>query len=139
TPHGRPTRTWIVVGTVLILLAVPLVVPTTAPGPDAVPPLPASGGMERLHLLPARTADGLPVIGDVTGRRVLLRGVNVNQLVDYYLRDPAVPAPQKATDADFAQIASYGFNVVRLGMSWSRLEPTRGEFDEAYLDEVRAA
>ena len=127
------------VGTVLILLAVPLVVPTTAPGPDAVPPLPASGGMERLHLLPARTNGGLPVIGDVTGRRVLLRGVNVNQLIDYYLRDPEVPATQRPTDDDFAQIASYGFNVVRLGMSWSRLEPTRGEFDQAYLDEVRAA
>ncbi len=102
-------------------------------------PVPASGGMERLHLLPAQTSDGLPVIGDVTGRRVLLRGVNVNQLVDYYLRDPEVPATQKPTDDDFAKIASYGFSVVRLGMSWSRLEPTRGEFDEAYLDEVRAA
>jgi hypothetical protein len=32
-----------------------------------------------------------------------------------------------------------GFNVVRLGMSWSRLEPERGRFDEAYLGEVRAA
>jgi hypothetical protein len=136
---ARRRRTWVVVGTLAILLAVPLVVPTTAPGPAAVAPLPPTGGLERLHLLPARTGDGLPVIGDVTGRRVLLRGVNVNQLVDYYLRDPAVPATQKPTDDDFAQIASYGFNVVRLGMSWSRLEPTRGEFDEAYLDEVRAA
>ena len=145
-PSGRGTprrrrarRPWIVAGTVVVLLAVPLVVPTTTRGPEAVAPVPASGGMERLHLLPAQTSDGLPVIGDVTGRRVLLRGVNVNQLIDYYLRDPAVPATQKPTDEDFAQIASYGFSVVRLGMSWSRLEPRRGEFDEAYLDEVRAA
>ena len=137
TPHRA--RTWIVVGTVVALLAVPLVVPTTTPGPQAVAPVPASGGLERLHLLPARTSDGLPVIGDVTGRRVLLRGVNVNQLVDYYLRDAKVPATQKPTDDDFAKIASYGFSVVRLGMSWSRLEPTRGEFDQAYLDEIRAA
>ncbi len=139
TPHRPRARAWIVVGTVVALLAVALVVPTSTPGPEAVAPVPASGGMERLHLLPAQTSDGLPVIGDVTGRRVLLRGVNVNQLIDYYLRDPAVPATQKPTDDDFAKIASYGFSVVRLGMSWSRLEPTRGDFDEAYLDEIKAA
>ncbi|WP_426565088.1 glycoside hydrolase family 5 protein [Angustibacter sp. McL0619] len=139
TSHRPRARTWIVVGTVVVLLAIPLVVPTRTRGPQAVAPVPASGGLERLHLLPAQTSDGLPVIGDVTGRRVLLRGVNVNQLIDYYLRDPDVPATQKPTDEDFAQIASYGFSVVRLGMSWSRLEPTRGEFDHAYLDEIRAA
>ena len=85
-----------VVGTALVLLAVPLVVPTSAEGPEAVPPPEATGGMERLHLLPAPDEGGLPVIGDVTGRRVLLRGVNVNQLIDYYLRDPAVPATAAA-------------------------------------------
>jgi hypothetical protein len=138
-PHRPRGRTWIVAGTVVILLGIPLVVPTRTAGPAAVAPIPASGGMERLHLLPAQTSDGLPVIGDVTGRRVLLRGVNMNQLIDYYLRDPGVPANQKPVDGDFAQIASYGFNVVRLGMSWSRLEPTRGKFDEAYLDEIKAA
>lgn len=136
----RPgSRTWVVAGSVAALLAVALVVPTAAPGPDAVAPVPATGGLERLHLLPAQSDDGLPVIGDVTGRRVLLRGINVNQLIDYHLRDPAVPATQPPTDDDFAKIASYGFSVVRLGMSWSRLEPARGEYDEAYLDEVRAA
>ena len=139
TPHRPRARAWIVVGTVVALLVVALVAPTSTPGPEAVAPVPASGGMERLHLLPAQTSDGLPVIGDVTGRRVLLRGVNVNQLIDYYLRDPAVPATQKPTDDDFAKIASYGFSVVRLGMSWSRLEPIRGDFDEAYLDEIKAA
>ncbi|WP_051275045.1 cellulase family glycosylhydrolase [Cellulomonas sp. URHD0024] len=132
-------RTWVVVGTAVVLLLVPLAVPTPAKGPDAVPPQKASGGMERLHLLPAREKGGLPVIGDVTGRRVILRGANVNQLIDYYLRDPAVPATQPPTDEDFAQMAAMGFNVVRLGMSWSRLEPTRGSFDEDYLDEVKNA
>lgn len=136
---GSRRRAWIVVGTAAVLLAVPLVVPTNARGPEAVAPVEASGGMERLHLLPAREAGGLPVIGDVTGRRVILRGVNVNQLIDYYLRDPDVPATQPPTDEDFAQIAAMGFNVVRLGMSWSRLEPTRGDFDEAYLDEIKKA
>lgn len=134
----RP-RAWVVAAGAVVLLAVPLVVPTPARGPEAVAPVAPSGGMERLHLLPARDPGGLPVIGDVTGRRVLLRGVNMNQLIDYYLRDPAVPATAAPTDDDFAQIAALGFNVVRLGMSWSRLEPTRGAFDEAYLDQVKAA
>ena len=76
--------------------------------------------------IPARGDAELPTIGDVTGRQVILRGVNVNQLIDYHLRDPAVPAVQPPTDDDFAQMASMGFNVVRLGMSWSRLEPRAG-------------
>ena len=84
----------------------------------------ASGGMQRLRLLPAPEPRRAAAIGDVTGRQVILRGVNVNQLIDYYLRDPAVPATQPLTDDDFAQMAAMGFNVVRLGMSWSRLEPT---------------
>ncbi|WP_156043866.1 glycoside hydrolase family 5 protein [Cellulomonas sp. URHE0023] len=132
-------RAWPVVATAVVLLVVPLVVPTAVRGPAPVVPVAASGGMERLHLLPAQDPGGLPVIGDVTGRRVLLRGVNMNQLVDYYLRDPAVPATQPPTDDDFARMASMGFNVVRLGMSWSRLEPTRGQLDEAYLGQVEAA
>ncbi|MGY4643665.1 glycoside hydrolase family 5 protein [Cellulomonas sp. URHB0016] len=113
--------------------------PSTGAAPsDALSDAP-SDGMERLQVLPAREPGGAPVIGDATGRQVLLRGVNVNQLVDYYLRDPAVPATQPLTDEDFEQIAAMGFNVVRLGMSWSRLEPARGVLDEDYLREVRRA
>jgi hypothetical protein len=125
---------------VVPLVALALIVSGPAPaGPAPLTPVSASGAMERLQLLPART-DGEPaVIGDVTGRQVILRGVNVNQLIDYYLRDPAKPATQPLTDADFAQMAAMGFNVVRLGMSWSRLEPQRGVFDEAYLRQVREA
>ncbi|MEN0130885.1 MAG: cellulase family glycosylhydrolase, partial [Brevundimonas sp.] len=88
-----------------------------------------------LRLLPGAP----PVIGDETGRQVLLRGMNVNQLVDYYLRDPKVPATSPPTDHDFAGMAALGFNVARLGLSWSKLEPTRGVLDTAYLDQVRAA
>ncbi len=131
--------TWVIAGTAVLLLLAPLVASTPTTGPPDTKPVAPSGGMERLHLLPAREAGGLPVIGDVTGRRVILRGVNVNQLIDYYLRDPDVPATTPPTDDDFAQIAAMGFNVVRLGMSWSRLEPSRGEFDDAYLDEIKAA
>lgn len=139
-PKPSPRRRLAMTALATAVLAVPLAIGAPDPaGPPSQAPSAASGGMERLHLLPARDPDGLPVIGDVTGRQVILRGVNVNQLIDYHLRDPAIPAVQPPTDTDFAQIAAMGFNVVRLGMSWSRLEPQRGVFDQAYLAQISAA
>ncbi|WP_155372872.1 cellulase family glycosylhydrolase [Catellatospora vulcania] len=137
----RPARRRLVGAPVVVLLAaLPLLIGSyAAPGPQPVAPVAASAGLARLHLLAAPGEDGLPVIGDVTGRQVILRGVNVNQLIDYHLRDPAIPATAPLTDDDFAQIAAMGFNVVRLGMSWSRLEPRRGEFDQAYLRQISTA
>jgi hypothetical protein len=124
----------------VLLLALPLVLGGAAPdGPSRTTPTAAAGGLERLRLLPAADGRDLPTIGDVTGRQVLLRGVDVNQLIDYYLRDPNVPANEPLTDADFAQMAAMGFDVVRLGMSWSRLEPQRGVFDQAYLQQIGTA
>lgn len=136
-PRGRLA---VASGLAALLVVVPLVAGTpAAAGPPAAVPQPATGGMERLQVLAAEEPGALPVIGDATGRQVLLRGVNVNNLIDYYLRDPEVPATGELTDDDFAQIAALGFNVVRLGMSWSRLEPARGEIDASYLDQVEKA
>ncbi|GAA2363378.1 cellulase family glycosylhydrolase [Dactylosporangium salmoneum] len=124
---------------VLVLALAPVIGASAPSGPPTVGAVEASGGMEYLRVLPARAKDELATIGDVTGRQVILRGVNVNQLIDYYLRDPAVPATQPLTDGDFEQMAAMGFNVIRLGLSWSRLEPQRGTFDESYLRQIRAA
>src|SRR5690606_28770492 len=35
-------------------------------------------------------------------------------------------------------MAARGFSVIRLIVHWSRIEPVRGQFDDAYLDEVDA-
>ena len=37
---------------------------------------------------------------------------------------------------DFAQMRALGFNVVRLVLNWSQLEPTAGTYSSTYLDRV---
>jgi hypothetical protein len=93
-------------------------------------PLPALGPTDRLRV--ADAADG-KALRTADGRRVLLRGANVNALVDYGGQRATVPV----TDADARQAAALGFNVVRLAVSWSRVAPQAGAFDTAYLDQLR--
>lgn len=97
---------------------------------------------------PAATADGwtLPrltvndrAITDVTGRTVLLRGANINQLNDYAQNDPAIPATAPLYRSDFTRMATLGFNVVRLTVAWSALEPTPGALDQGYVARIREA
>ncbi|MBP2414774.1 hypothetical protein JOF48_003573 [Arthrobacter stackebrandtii] len=120
-------------GAVVLLAAMNL----TGPAPAA-----ASRDMEAAaaEVMPAdflRARDSR--ITDGHGNQVLLRGANVNQLVDLYQHDPALPAVRPLTEADYAAMAGYGLNVVRLNISWSALEPVRGELDAAYLGRVKEA
>ena len=78
-------------------------------------------------------------ISDEQGARVILRGVNVNQLGEYFKRDPKLPSSQPLIEQDFADIASLGMNMVRLTLSWSLLEPEQGHVSAAYLDRIRQA
>ncbi len=87
-----------------------------------------------LALRPLSTSDGRIV--DDLGRDVLLRGVNVTSLGEYWQGDADHPPTQPMTDADWAAMAANGFSVVRLVVSWSRLEPEREAFDEAYVAEI---
>jgi hypothetical protein len=80
-----------------------------------------------------------PRIVDALGAAVILRGVNVNQLGEYYRQDPAIADVLPLTEQDFADIAALGMNVVRLTLSWSQLEPERGRISAGYLQRIHQA
>lgn len=77
-------------------------------------------------------------IVDAAGREVLLRGANVNSLGEYWAYDPDAPTVLSFDEADADAIAGIGWNVVRLIITWSRVEPEPGRYDEAYLDEAES-
>ncbi|SDD80665.1 endoglycosylceramidase [Rhodococcus tukisamuensis] len=108
---------------------------TMAAGGATAVAAPAEPGDGRL----STSTSGAPRIVDDLGRTVLLRGINVNGLGEYYQEFPDLDPTMPLTEADFAGIATQGFNVVRLIMSWSLIEPQRGVFDHSYLDKIAQA
>ena len=129
----RGTRVFQLAAGVVAVLAVTVTLIAPATGAAATTQASAEG-------VPAGflRAEGT-VIADGNGNEVLLRGVNVNQLVDFYRPRADVEDTRPLTEDDFAGIAEQGFNVVRLGLSWSALEPERGEFDQTYVDQITEA
>jgi hypothetical protein len=86
-----------------------------------------------LHAVPD-TVNGGRIV-DSLGRQVLLRGVNVNSLVDYTRFGSFAPSfPLQPRDP--ARMAALGWNAVRLQVSWSRLERRPGHYDDRYLEYV---
>jgi endoglycosylceramidase len=102
-----------------------------------------------------------PFIADEIGRVVILRGAASGGLIDYWSgTDPAAlrPAPFFPVDPaayegrcpsnsitirqpplcreDLTEMRALGFNVLRLGLSWSLLEPDPGVYDRRYLDRI---
>jgi endoglycosylceramidase len=123
---------WLPVTLVLLVAACDAGIPDPPPRPFPDPfRLPA------LHAEPDPEAGGRIV--DALGREVILRGVNVNAHVEYWQADPARFTTFPLTSKDADRIAGIGSNVVRLLLSWSRVEPAPGVYDEAYLDEIAAA
>ena len=91
--------------------------------------------LPRLHATHGRRA----AIRNGHGAQVLLHGVNVNQVGEYFQADPDLAPVVPITRDDFHDIARLGFNSVRLIVSWSALEPTPGAYDTAYVAKVRQA
>lgn len=93
----------------------------------------------RLHPLHAEPdVERGGAIVDAEDREVLLRGVNVNAFAEYWQAND-FPTTFPFVEADADLIAAIGWNTVRLLLSWSRVEPAPGQYDEAYLDEIESA
>jgi endoglycosylceramidase len=71
-------------------------------------------------------------ITDVHGRVVIPHGVAVMNF-----QPPNTPEAAGFGDADAALLAEHGFDVVRVGMNWSGLEPEPGIYSTAYLDSIQ--
>ncbi len=77
-------------------------------------------------------------IVDEHGREVLLRGVNVNSFAEYW-RGNEFPTTFPFAESDAERMSEIGWNVVRLLLSWSRVEPEPGVYDHAYVDQIEGA
>ena len=106
--------------------------PPVGPLPEAGAVAPATAaplGGSGLVAGPIRASDGF-FLRDQYGRAVILHGVNaVYKRAPYVLyNDPG--QPNDFTSADASQMASLGFNVVRLGILWEGLEPGTDPADD---------
>jgi endoglycosylceramidase len=125
-----------------------------------VAPAPARAAPRRpltyLHVGAPAGPAGLAQIVDARGRAVLLKGANADGLVDYWRRDLRPPYPTAPSAYshgrcphddpsvegvmicrfDLPQMRPLGWNVVRLNLSWSLLEPRPGRIDGRYLDRI---
>ena len=115
-----------------------LLLPGCVPG---VPPAPGTDAsrfrLPALHAVPDPSNGGR--IFDSRGREVLLRGVNVNAYVDYWAYSPELFVAYPFTEDDAVRMEAIGWNCVRLLLSWSRVEPQPGVYDDAYLAQIEQA
>ena len=121
----------------------PITGPTTGPTTgEPGEPGPCAVALEPVPRSDARlSVDKLGALRDQYGRDVQLRGVNTGGRNKYapFLPFPVGPAPtvadvQSSAPPFFARLHDWGLDTVRVPFSWEALEPTKGQYDEAYLD-----
>lgn len=88
-----------------------------------------------MTLRPLSLSADLRIVDDLD-REVLLRGVNITSLGEYWQGLADTPPTLPLEEDDWAALADCGFSVIRLIVHWSLLEPRRGFFDTAYLDAI---
>jgi len=131
-------------GALLVSLAVMLApAPQSTAGPQ--------GALPWLHV--AHPTGATPYIADDQGRMVILHGATPAGLIEFgpgtapvYPVDPAAYEDGKCPAqsgkywplcrSDLEAMARLGFNSVRVPISWSVLEPTRGAFSQALVDRL---
>jgi len=121
-----------VVATMVLAIGLFVVQPT---GPASA--MPRNTVTDAVELLPLSTSADRRIV-DSQGRDVLLRGANVNSLGEYWRGVPELDPTIPVSDTDWDEMSAHGFSVIRLLITWSRVEPTGGVIDQAYLDEVDA-
>ena len=109
------------------------------PGACAAPISPVVRSDARL------TVDAGGVLRDEHGRDVQMRGINTGgrskwaPFMPFPISGDASAADVAAAAAPFfARLSGWGLDVVRMPFSWEALEPTEGDYDEAYLDRYEA-
>jgi len=95
-------------------------------------------GVDLYELRALSVSDDNRIVDDLD-RDVLLRGVNITSLGEYWQGSPDCPPTQPTTADDWDAMAARGLSVIRLVVHWSRLQPERGAVDTAYLDEIDEA
>jgi len=97
---------------------------------------PASAAPKLPALRAAPDPGGRGRIVDAAGREVILHGVNVNALAEYW-KGTRFPTTFPLERRDPRRLRAFGWNAVRLVVSWSRIEPAPGRYDAGYLARVR--
>ncbi|MFE4517128.1 cellulase family glycosylhydrolase [Kitasatospora sp. NPDC056783] len=101
-----------------------LLAATAALAPAATPASAHGGPPDRFPTATATAADGRTALTDAQGRHLRLRGFNLDKYAE-------------ATPADLDSLAAQGFTLVRLPVSWSRLEPGRSRLDPTELHRLQ--
>lgn len=123
-PTGRFSR-WLVAAIAVVLLAATVLVAvrlSTEPAPQLIP------GARAVPMKPPLHTTGGQIF-DSTGRAIRILGIQVHGLASGTGGPANAPVgPCKGyvepTQRTFDDVVSWGFNSVRLGISWSNLEPT---------------
>ncbi len=68
-------------------------------------------------------ADGRTTFADAAGRELRLRGFNIDKYAE-------------TTESDVRAVAGQGFTLLRVAVSWNRLEPGPGRYDRAELSRL---
>ncbi|MFE6053156.1 cellulase family glycosylhydrolase [Kitasatospora sp. NPDC056446] len=108
----------------LLLAATAALTAAPAHGDPAARPAGDRPATDRFPTGTATGPDGRTALTDAQGRRLGLRGFNLDKYAE-------------ATGADLTSVAAQGFTLVRLPVSWTRLEPERGRLDPAELGRLR--